>query len=253
MYLHNQIEQYRIKFDQVPVTTELREHIIRGELLVREGDYLLSRKEYATAATRLEEAAGHIAYADSNLSKEIAEYLGALPAWQEWIKETRDLSRATGKTVIIVDKMEHVCRVYQADTLRSEIPIEMGPNWIGTKKQIGDKRTPEGKYIITKKRRGRETRFYKALQLNYPNEEDWLRFYSAIRNAEIPADAKIGGLIEIHGEGGKGVNWTDGCIAISNEDIDQIFELVEVGTPVTIVGSTKVFQINSNHSNNHLN
>jgi len=43
-------------------------------------------------------------------------------------------------------------------------------------------------------------------------------------------------LIEIHGEGGKGANWTQGCIALKNEDMDELFDLAQIGTPVTIVG-----------------
>ena len=53
----------------------------------------------------------------------------------------------------------------------------------------------------------------------------------------MPAAAGIGGLIEIHGEGGRGRDWTRGCVALANPDIDDLFRHVEVGTPVTIVGS----------------
>jgi hypothetical protein len=253
MYLQDQLEQYRLKFDMVPVTTDLREHIIKGELLVREGEDLSNRKNYLAASRMLEKASEHISFADSNLSQEINDYLSEVPVWQQWIKEILNYSRTSGKVILIIDKMEHRCRVYQSGKLELEVPIEMGPYWVGAKKQKGDKRTPEGKYFITKKRKSGETKFYKALQLNYPNEDDWLRFYVAKRNGEIAPDTKIGGLIEIHGEGGKGVNWTDGCVAVHNRDMDKVFKITEVGTPVTIVGSTKNYEINSNHSNNHLN
>jgi hypothetical protein len=253
IYLQDRIEQYRTKFDMMPIATDLRQHIIHGELLVREGGYLWERKEYPAAARILEQAAEYISYADSDLSGEINNYLREIPTWQQWIKETLAYSRSTGNTVVIIDKLEHLCRVFQADTLRLELVIEMGPNWLGTKKHKGDKRTPEGKYYITKMRQGSQTKFYKALQLNYPNEDDWLRYYLARHNGEFPADTKIGGLIEVHGTGGRGINWTDGCIALQNQDMDKIFALVQVGTPVTIVGCTKNYQINFNHSDNHLN
>ena len=253
MYLQDQLELYRLKFDMVPVATDLREHIIKGELLVREGNVLLERKNYQATASTLEKAAEHISFADSDLSREINDYLSEVPVWQQWINEILDYSRRSGNVVLVIDKMEHFCRVYQAGKLQLELPIEMGPYWVGTKKQKGDKRTPEGKYFITKKRKSGDTRFYKALQLNYPNEDDWLRFYVAKRNGEISPDTKIGGLIEIHGEGGKGVNWTDGCVSLRNRDMDKVFKMAEVGTPVTIVGSTKNYEINLNHSNNHLN
>jgi L,D-peptidoglycan transpeptidase YkuD (ErfK/YbiS/YcfS/YnhG family) len=47
----------------------------------------------------------------------------------------------------------------------------------------------------------------------------------------------IGGLIEIHGNGGKGIDWTEGCIALTDSEMDSVFKIVKVGTPVTIVGS----------------
>ena len=53
----------------------------------------------------------------------------------------------------------------------------------------------------------------------------------------IPTRVGIGNLIEIHGEGGEGRDWTDGCVALANPDMDRVFALTEVGTPVTIVGT----------------
>ena len=49
--------------------------------------------------------------------------------------------------------------------------------------------------------------------------------------------AKIGGLIEIHGNGGKGIDWTEGCVALTDREMDTVFKIVRVGTPVTIIGS----------------
>jgi len=253
IYLWDQIDGYQLKFDRMPIATDLREHIVHGELLLRQGEYLLDRKEYPSAVHVLDKAAQYIANADANLSEEINNYLSKMPTWQQWIQETLAYSRNSGKAVIIIDKLEHLCRVFQEDSLLLELTIEMGPNWIGTKIHKGDKRTPEGKYYITKMRQGKDTKFYKALQLNYPNEDDWMRYYMARYKGEFPAETKIGGLIEVHGNGGRGINWTDGCIAVQNLDMDKIFALVKIGTPVTIVGSTKNYQTNFNHSNNNLN
>ena len=75
--------------------------------------------------------------------------------------------------------------------------------------------------------------------INYPNEADKARFAEGVRKGLISKRANIGGLIEIHGGGGKGLNWTDGCVALTNEDMDKIFEMAEIGTPVTIIGSMK--------------
>ena len=93
-------------------------------------------------------------------------------------------------------------------------------------------------YRITKKFDSRKTKYYKALLLNYPNEEDTARFREEIANGSLPRNAKIGGLIEIHGNGGKGIDWTEGCVALSDREMDLIFKITKVGTPVTSVGST---------------
>jgi len=53
------------------------------------------------------------------------------------------------------------------------------------------------------------------------------------RNGELPPSVAIGGLIEIHGEGGRGRDWTRGCVALANPDIEDLFKRVEIGTPVT--------------------
>jgi murein L,D-transpeptidase YafK len=97
--------------------------------------------------------------------------------------------------------------------------------------------TPEGMYKITKKFEGSKTKYYKALLLNYPNDEDKEKFKSEIGNGSLPASAKIGDLIEIHGNGGKGIDWTEGCIALTDKEMDIVFKITKVGTPVTIIGS----------------
>jgi murein L,D-transpeptidase YafK len=73
--------------------------------------------------------------------------------------------------------------------------------------------------------------------LNYPNYEDTAKFKEMVAKGILPKNAKIGGMIEIHGNGGKGVDWTEGCIAVTDDDMDDIFKIAKVGTPVTIVGS----------------
>jgi len=84
-----------------------------------------------------------------------------------------------------------------------------------------------------------ETRFYKALLLDYPNEDDRTRFTQNKKKGVLGTDAEIGGHIEIHGVGGKGADWTDGCIALKNKDMNVVFNLCPVGTKVVIVGSTR--------------
>jgi len=92
-------------------------------------------------------------------------------------------------------------------------------------------------YKITKKIKGSKTKYYKALLLDYPNDEDKERFKSEITRGSLPASAKIGELIEIHGNGGKGIDWTEGCVALTDKEMDELFMIAKVGTPVTIIGS----------------
>ena len=92
-------------------------------------------------------------------------------------------------------------------------------------------------YKIIKKKPHGDSGYHKALLINYPNEEDYANFNSKKRQGQLSRNSQIGGLIEIHGDGGKGDDWTSGCIALRNSDIDELFSRVSVGTPVTIVGS----------------
>jgi murein L,D-transpeptidase YafK len=110
----------------------------------------------------------------------------------------------------------------------------MGYRSVNDKMRSGDAATPEGRYRITHKKAA--STYYKALALDYPNAEDRQRFAQMKRRGQIPRGVGPGNAIEIHGDGGRGKDWTRGCVAISNRDIDDLYRRVSVGTPVTIVG-----------------
>lgn len=104
----------------------------------------------------------------------------------------------------------------------------------GPKVHQGDNKTPEGSYIID--RHSLKSRFYKALHISYPSSDD----LALARKSSVPA----GGDIMIHGlpKGFEDLgsvhstrNWTKGCIAVSNAEIDEIWQLVADGTPIQIV------------------
>jgi murein L,D-transpeptidase YafK len=113
--------------------------------------------------------------------------------------------------------------------------ISLGIEPEGRKQRRGDNRTPEGRYFIDW--RNPESRFYKALSISYPNREDRLR---AARYGWNP-----GGSIMIHGEPRatdpalrdmvRKEDWTQGCIAVSNLAIDEIWRYTIDGTPIEIV------------------
>ncbi len=111
--------------------------------------------------------------------------------------------------------------------------IAFGANPKGHKQQEGDERTPEGKYILDYKKEN--SSFYKAIHISYPNNEDKKR----AKEKEVSP----GGQIMIHGQkNGIGwlsfitqcFNWTDGCIAVSNSAMEEIWNAVNTGTPIEI-------------------
>ena len=104
--------------------------------------------------------------------------------------------------------------------------IALGDAPVGPKRQQGDERTPEGDYLITY--RNAQSRFYLSLRLSYPNPAD--RAQASKRGVDP------GGDIMIHGSTPPGYarDWTDGCIAVTNAQIEEIWRLVPVGTPIRI-------------------
>lgn len=156
--------------------------------------------------------------------------------WRGWIDETVAWSRRTGEPALVVDKEGHRLTLYVRGRRAGTFDAELGTNWMADKRRSGDAATPEGRYKVEQKKDRGHSIYYKALLLDYPNAEDRAAFARAQRRGEIPKDATPGGLIEIHGEGGKGRDWTRGCVALANDDMDAVFSRVKVGTPVTIVG-----------------
>lgn len=153
---------------------------------------------------------------------------------------------------IRISKRKRTVYVYRGTELIRKLPADFGTNLVSDKVQRGtlnspdDWRTPEGSFFVVSK--NPNSKFYKAFVLNYPNAEDARRGYregliskeqhDAIVQAEDrgmipPMNTQLGGWIEIHGSGtGGGTNWTQGCVAITNEQMDELWSIVHVGTPV---------------------
>jgi len=172
-----------------------------------------------------------------NAIANLKEYFKSYSVWKNWVTKTLNDSRKNRDYSIIIDKFSRKCIIYQNGNKKLEFTAELGKNWVGDKRVKGDKATPEGMYKVTKRIDGRSTKYYKALLIDYPNDEDKEKFKKEIAQGSLPASAKIGNLIEIHGNGGKGIDWTDGCIALTDKEMDSVFRIAKVGTPVTIVGS----------------
>jgi lipoprotein-anchoring transpeptidase ErfK/SrfK len=156
--------------------------------------------------------------------------------WETLAKDTISDSARTRSSAIVVDKFGRKLYLYDSGKLRLTFDVELGSGALARKLHQGDGATPEGRYRVREVRGPASTRYYRALLLDYPNEVDWKRFREAKRRGEIPERARIGGLIEIHGQGGKGRDWTEGCVALTDPEMDRLVKWVRVGTPVTIVG-----------------
>ena len=225
-------------FDNYPLTEETRNRISKGKMLLEEAGIAFNKGNYLQANRKITDAEYLLTESFENATENLKNYFKSYSLWKKWIDLTIIESKRNNDYSIIIDKFSRKCYVYYSGKRKYEFDAELGKNWVGDKRVKGDKATPEGMYRITKKFDNRKTKYYKALLLNYPNEEDTARFREEIANGSLPRNAKIGGLIEIHGNGGKGIDWTEGCVALTDREMDLIFKITKVGTPVTIVGST---------------
>jgi hypothetical protein len=215
-----------------------RAHLQRARLLLLEAEALLREGEIEAARERagLSRAELRVALGPGLEAAERYTSREQVATWRRWIDETRAWSRSTGKPAILVLKEKNVLVLLSKGAPVRTYDAEVGSNALGVKQRQGDRATPEGRYRIVKKKDRGQSRYYRALLLDYPNDADRRRFAAAQRRGEIPRGARIGGLIEIHGDGGRGQNWTEGCVAVSNRDLDDLYPRVRVGTRVTIVG-----------------
>jgi murein L,D-transpeptidase YafK len=147
---------------------------------------------------------------------------------------TRDLPAKSAKADrIVVMKSARTLTLMNDRKPLKTYKVALGAQPVGAKERQGDHKTPEGNYIIDAK--VEHSRFHRALHISYPNQADRDR---AQKLGVSPGDA-----VEIHGLGDKfgwvgaahrQTDWTDGCIAVTNEEIDEIWPMVAVGTPVEI-------------------
>jgi hypothetical protein len=226
-------------FGRYPLPTEIRSRISKGKMLLTEGEVAYSNGQYLPANSKVSEAEYLLTTVFETSKEELRNYFRSYPTWNKWAHNAISDSRRNNSYLIIVDKFSRKCYIYLGGVKKYEFDAELGRNWVGSKHRMGDKATPEGLYRIINKFQGRETPYHKALAIDYPNSEDFDKFKTDLAKGIIPSYSRIGGGIEIHGGGGRGVDWTEGCIALTDKEIDMVFSLIKVGTPVTIVGSLK--------------
>jgi murein L,D-transpeptidase YafK len=140
---------------------------------------------------------------------------------------------------VVVDKSDYELKVFDAEGWLATYPVVFGKNGLKDKKQEGDQATPEGTFRITWKNPNHK--WNKFVLFDYPNAESYKKFYERKASGEISEDAKIGGGVGIHGTWPDSdhvvdnyINWTEGCISMKNDDLDELFDLLPVHTKLVI-------------------
>ncbi len=140
---------------------------------------------------------------------------------------------------ILIDKSDFQLHIYTADTLVETYPVVLGGNPIDDKLREGDQCTPEGTFkIVSKYPHGSWSKF---IWINYPTTDSWRKHKKAKANGVISKNATIGGEIGIHGlpEGTDvmietRINWTLGCISLTNNDVNEIYPFIDKNTVIKI-------------------
>lgn len=212
-----------------------RGELTKAAIILKEAGNLLGGDRFEEAEKRVSEASVFIEGAERAIASHLSRYMDGknIGIWKRWAEETIENSRKARSQAIIISKLERRLTVYKSGLPVRIFDIGLGINGYRLKRYSGDNATPEGKYKITKKIRN--SQYHKALLINYPNQQDKQRFELARKRGEIPASSNIGGSIEIHGGGEDSL--TRGCISLDDEKIDELFEMIKVGCPVTIVGT----------------
>lgn len=236
-------------FNKLPLPNDIVNKISKGRMLLRESELDFEKGDYLKANSKIETAEDMLLSSYKRTFDDLEEYFSSQPYWRRLVNNTIENSRKNQSTAVIVDKFARKLYIYQSGEKKYEYEVEFGKNWMGRKRLKGDKATPEGIYLVKTKIPSNKTKYYRALLLNYPNSDDIERFNREKTNGTLPRNAQIGGLIEIHGNGGKGTNWTDGCVALTDSNMLKIYNFIQVGTPVVIVGSIADFNsIASNYN-----
>ena len=143
----------------------------------------------------------------------------------------RPLPASAAADKVVVLKAKRKLLLINGDKILKTYRVSLGGNPVGRKIREGDHKTPEGKYVLDW--HNTQSDYYKSIHISYPNPEDLAR----ARKLGVPP----GGDLFIHGQpndyqghGKKAGDWTDGCIAVSNTEMDEIWRAVADGTPIEI-------------------
>lgn len=239
------IKEWRDKVESAKALTNLmnegrlaRRSLTKSEIFIEDAEEALEKGDFDTAEIKLANVGIYHKSAEKSISKTVFRYLdqSQIERWRRTAESVVAESARSGGIALVVLKLDRKLLVYRSGKLIQTYPIGIGTNGLADKLYVGDKATPEGRYLISKKIPN--SRYYKALLFNYPNEEDRRRFSSAKKRGLIPRGRGIGGNVEFHGGGPDSV--TEGCISLDNNIMDRLYSISGVGTPVAIVGTLQM-------------
>lgn len=144
-----------------------------------------------------------------------------------------------GEVYILVIKSSYELQIFDKDGWYATYPAVFGSKSLDDKMMQGDRKTPEGTYHIIAKRP--HEKWDCIMDLDYPTKADVAKFNERKAKGLIPRTAKIGDGIAIHGTWPHDDNavdayqmWTNGCVSLKNEDVDEVYKMAPVGTRVII-------------------
>ena len=212
-----------------------RGSLTKAEIILNETRSLYERKDYLASEKKLNEVEVHLTQAEKLLTPVLSRYRdrNQITKWKKWAEETIEESADRGIHSILVVKADRRLSLYKNGKLIRTYSVGLGQSGWSDKQRAKDNATPEGKYTIIGKNPG--SRYHRALLINYPNEEDRREFQRAKKKGLLPQAARIGGSIEIHGGGNEGITY--GCVSLDNEHMEELYAMVEVGTPIAIIGA----------------
>jgi len=157
-------------------------------------------------------------------------FIAAL-AWANW--PAARVAEGVKADLVVVRKSARVLELYAANSLLKSYAVSLGDDPIGPKRAEGDGRTPEGAYVLDYRKA--DSSFHRALHISYPSASDAAHAQAS--------GVSPGGLIMLHGlPNGLGFvgrlhrffDWTDGCVAVTNPEIEEIWAAVADGTQIRI-------------------
>ena len=158
----------------------------------------------------------------------------ALLAWTVDAQEASGYAAPSAQADhVLVIKHQRMLRLLRGGEVLKEYKVALGATPVGSKTQQGDHKTPEGKYILDS--RNSKSQFYKSLHISYPTAEQ--RIAARKRGVSPGGDVFVHGLPNGYAKIGAAHrlrDWTDGCIAVTDEEMDEIWRRVPTGTPIEI-------------------